>query len=182
VLFKDRPLTGLRPRQILERGIVQVPQERSLFPEMTVWENIRLGAFILRDAALVRRRLDEVSEMFPIVRERASDKAAGLSGGQQKIVEFARSLMLDPALVLLDEPSMGLDPRTLKQVFEMVGVMREAGKTVLLVEQNARSGLRSSTHGIVMESGRVRLTGTPDEILNHPEIGHLYLGGTLASA
>jgi branched-chain amino acid transport system ATP-binding protein len=182
VLFQDAPLMGLRPRQVLARGIVQVPQERSLFPEMTVWENLRLGAFILRDSRLVQRRLDEVSEMFPIVRERASDRAGSLSGGQQKIVEFARSLMLDPALVLLDEPSMGLDPRTLKQVFEMVGVMREAGKTVLLVEQNARSGLRSSTHGVVMESGQVRLTGTPHEILNHSEIRHLYLGGGLASA
>jgi branched-chain amino acid transport system ATP-binding protein len=182
ILFGDAPLAGLRPRQILERGIVQVPQERSLFPEMTVWENLRLGAFILRDSGLVNRRLDEVSEMFPIVRERARDRAGSLSGGQQKIVEFARSLMLDPALVLLDEPSMGLDPRTLRQVFEMVGVMREAGKTVLLVEQNARSGLRSSTHGVVMESGQVRLTGTPDEILGHAEIGHLYLGGSMAQA
>jgi branched-chain amino acid transport system ATP-binding protein len=90
--------------------------------------------------------------------------------------------MLDPALVLLDEPSMGLDPRTLKQVFEMVGVMRDAGKTILLVEQNARSGLRHSTHGVVMEGGRVRLTGPADQILQNPEIGALYLGGTLAQS
>lgn len=181
IFFNDRRLAGLTPRQVLAHGIVQVPQERSLFPEMTVQENVKMGGYILQDKALVQRRLDEVTEMFPVVKDRATDKAGSLSGGQQKIVEFARCLMLDPALVLLDEPSMGLDPKTLKQVFEMMTVMREAGKTILLVEQNARSGLRHSTHGVVMESGKVRLTGSAQDVLHNPEIGHLYLGGTLAA-
>jgi branched-chain amino acid transport system ATP-binding protein len=113
------------------------------------------------------------------VRERANDKAGNLSGGQQRLVEFARCLMLNPKLILLDEPSMGLDPRTLKQVFETIAIMHQTGRTILLVEQNVRTGLGAATHGVVMESGLVRLTGTNAEILHHPEIGRLYLGGTL---
>jgi branched-chain amino acid transport system ATP-binding protein len=147
---------------------------------MSVRENVRLGAFILRDAALVERRLREVEELFPVVKERARDRADSLSGGQQRLVEFARSLMLDPPLILLDEPSMGLDPRTHKQVFSTITSMRDSGRTILLVEQNARAGLAIATHGVVMESGRVRLEGSHEEVLNNPEIAHLYLGGTIS--
>ena len=180
VLFNDRPIGGLSPRQILGLGIVQVAQNHSLFPKMTVRENVRLGAFMLNDRALVNRRLAEIEALFPLVRERADERAASLSGGQQRLVEFARSLMLDPKLVLLDEPSMGLDPKALRQVMGMVTTMRQTGKTVLLVEQNARAGLSISDRGIVMESGRVRLEGTHQEILSNPEISNLYLGGTIA--
>jgi branched-chain amino acid transport system ATP-binding protein len=180
--FEGRSLVGLSPRQVLARGIVQVPQNHSLFPRMSVAENVRLGAYTVADTALVERRLREVQDLFPIVRERARERAGSLSGGQQRLVEFARCMMLDPKVVLLDEPSMGLDPRTLKQVFEMITVMRDTGRAILLVEQNARSGLRISTHGVVMESGRIRLEGSPTEILENPEIGALYLGGTLSSA
>jgi len=182
VLFNGRAIGGLQPRQILALGIVQVAQSHSLFPKMTVRENVRLGGFTLNDRALVNRRLTSVEELFPIVKERRDEKAGSLSGGQQRLVEFARSLMLDPALILLDEPSMGLDPRTLKQVMDMVKTMRETGKTVLLVEQNARAGLSISNRGIVMESGRVRLEGSHEEILGNPEISHLYLGGTISRA
>lgn len=182
ITYKDQAIGGLIPRQILSMGIVQVPQNHSLFKDMTVRENVRLGGYMLRQQALVNRRLHEVEQLFPIVKEHANERAASLSGGQQRLVEFARCLMLDPKLVLLDEPSMGLDPKTLKQVLETVRVMQDLGKTVLLVEQNARTGLRLSTHGVVMENGRVRLEGTHDEILYNPEISHLYLGGTLSSA
>jgi branched-chain amino acid transport system ATP-binding protein len=180
VLFNGRSIGGMQPRQILALGIVQVAQSHSLFPTMTVRENVRLGAYMVKDRALVTRRLAEVEELFPIVKERSDERAASLSGGQQRLVEFARSLMLDPTLILLDEPSMGLDPRTLKQVLQTVKTMQDTGKTVLLIEQNARAGLAISNHGIVMESGRVRLEGSHDDILGNPEISHLYLGGTIS--
>ncbi len=176
VRFEGSSIRGASPRAILERGIVQVPQERSLFPTMTVEENVRLGGYSLRDGALVRRRLREVGESFPIVRERGAEPAASLSGGQQKLVEFARAMMLEPRLLLLDEPSMGLDPRTRALVFETIRRLNRDGRTVLLVEQNARAGLGLATEGVVMESGQVRLAGPGRELLGSPEIGDLYLG------
>jgi branched-chain amino acid transport system ATP-binding protein len=176
VRFRGESVAGKSPRSILGRGIVQVPQERSLFPTMSVWENVRLGAFTVRDRRLIERRMAGVCETFPIVAERRHEPAASLSGGQQKIVEFARALMLDPALLILDEPSMGLDPKTRSLVFNTVREMNSAGRTLLLVEQNARSGLGIATHGVVMESGRVRLEGPGRDVLNNPEIGRLYLG------
>ncbi|HEX8035089.1 MAG TPA: ABC transporter ATP-binding protein [Ktedonobacterales bacterium] len=179
ITFDGKPIRGLRPQQILARGLALVPQAHSLFPALTVRENVELGAYMLSDAALVRRRLEEVEALFPIVKERAGEKAGSLSGGQQRQVEFARSLMLDPALVLLDEPSMSLDPKTAKEMFKTVKTMNEAGRTILLVEQNVRSGLGIATHGVVMESGKVRLTGPAQSILNNSEISALYLGGNL---
>src|SRR5450759_1685293 len=148
VRFRRESIAALSPRAILNRGIVQVPQERSLFPTMTVWENVRLGAYTVRDRGLVERRLAAVGETFPIVKERRNELAASLSGGQQKIVEFARALMLDPTLLILDEPSMGLDPKTRTTVFNTIRSMNDAGHTLLLVEQNARSGLGIATHGV----------------------------------
>jgi len=179
IIFKGVNLVGLTPRQILELGVVQVPQNHSLFREMTVEENVTLGAFLVKDKKVIARRLDAIREMFPIVTERARDKAGSLSGGQQRLVEFARCLMLEPDLVVLDEPSMGLDPKTLKSMFATVKMMNNAGRTVLLVEQNARRALKMSHHGVVLENGSVRLTGTGHEVLNHPEIGALYLGGSI---
>ena len=180
ITFNGRSISGMSSRQVLSQGIVQVPQNHSLFPDISVRENVRLGAFMVNDASLVNRRLSEVEELFSVVKERAKERAGNLSGGQQRLVEFARCLMLDPALILLDEPSMGLDLKTAKQVFDTITLMHETGRTILLVEQNVRRGLAVSTQGIVMESGRVRLQGTNKEILENPEIGHLYLGGTIA--
>ncbi len=182
ITYNGRSIAGMTPRQILSLGIVQVPQNHSLFPDISVRENVRLGAFMLNDRALVEKRLAEVEQLFPIVKERAKDKAASLSGGQQRLVEFARCLMLEPSLILLDEPSMGLDPMTLKLVFERIKTMHTSGRTILLVEQNVRAGLGIATAGVVMESGKVRLEGTHQEILDNPQIGRLYLGGTLSEA
>jgi branched-chain amino acid transport system ATP-binding protein len=182
VVLHGEKLTGRTPRQILKSGVVQVPQNHSLFREMTVRENIRLGGYILRERGLADRRLAAVLEMFPQVTEWLDKKAGSLSGGQQRLVEFARCLMLDPKLVILDEPSMGLAPKVLKSVFDAVRMMHAQGKTILLVEQNARAGLRLSTHGVVLENGTVRLSGTGQEVLDHPEIGALYLGGAVTEA
>jgi ABC-type branched-subunit amino acid transport system ATPase component len=181
VLFDGRDIAGLSPRQILGLGIVQVAQNHTLFPDMTVRENVELGGFLLRDRAEVARRLEHVTELFPIVRERARDKAGSLSGGQQRLVEFARCLMLEPGLVVLDEPSMGLDPKTLRLVLRQVRAMREAGRTVLLVEQNVRAGLSLATHAVVVESGHVRLEGSGSELRESSEIAQLYLGGGTAA-
>jgi ABC-type branched-subunit amino acid transport system ATPase component len=182
VALHGERITGRSPRQILEMGVVQVPQNHSLFREMTVRENIGLGGYILRNRKLTEQRLAAVLEMFPQVTDWLPKKAGSLSGGQQRLVEFARCLMLDPKLVILDEPSMGLAPKVLKSVFDAVRMMHAQGKTILLVEQNARAGLRLSTHGVVLENGSVRLAGSGKEVLEHPEIAALYLGGAVATA
>jgi branched-chain amino acid transport system ATP-binding protein len=176
VLFEGTDIAGRSPRQILGLGIVQVAQNHTLFPDMTVRENVELGGFLLRDRRELARRLKGVTELFPIVQERGRDKAGSLSGGQQRLVEFARCLMLEPRLVVLDEPSMGLDPKTLRLVLKQVRAMWESGRTVLLVEQNVRAGLSLATHAVVVESGHVRLEGSGAELRESSEIAHLYLG------
>jgi branched-chain amino acid transport system ATP-binding protein len=147
---------------------------------MTVRENVKLGGYLLRDSSLLNQRLQQVEDQFPLVKDRANEKAGSLSGGQQRTVEFARSLMLDPTIILLDEPSMGLDPITRKLIFEMTRHMHELKKTIILVEQNVRAGFAIATHGVVMENGQIRLEGAPADLLVNPEISQLYLGGTLS--
>jgi len=181
ITLGEENLVGMSPRQILRLGVVQVPQNHSLFRDMTVRENVELGAYILSDRALTARRVTAVFDIFPDLAGWAGKKAGSLSGGQQRLVEFARALMLEPRLLMLDEPSMGLAPKILRTVFDAIKQMNSAGTTILLVEQNARAGLRLSSQGVVMESGRVRLAGTGREVLENPEIGALYLGGAVSA-
>jgi branched-chain amino acid transport system ATP-binding protein len=175
-----RDIASLPPHAILAAGVVQVPQDRSLFPRMTVRENLLMGGYIIRDRTLVRQRLDAVAARFPAIAGMLGLRAGSLSGGQQRIVEFARAMMLDPQLILLDEPSLGLDPRSRRLVFDTVRSIREEGRTVLMVEQNARSGLAASDRGAVMDLGTVRLAGPARQLLHDPEVGRLYLGASAA--
>jgi len=179
ITMAGRRTESLAPDEILRLGIAQVPQSQALFPAMTVRENVLMGGYLIRrQRALLRERLEQVAERIPIVRERGGDPAGNLSGGQRRMVEIARCLMLSPTLVLLDEPSLGLDPRSLAGVADLIQELHRQGTTVLLVEQNVRLGLGLATHGVVMEGGQVRLVGTAAEVRDHPEMATLYLGGT----
>jgi branched-chain amino acid transport system ATP-binding protein len=178
----DMEVGGRSPREILLQGIVHVPQERSLFAGMTVWDNLLMGAHIVRDRREVSRRAAAVAERFPSVRERAGERAGSLSGGQQKIVEIARALMLEPTVILLDEPSTGLDPRSRRDVFETITTLnRDTGHTILLVEQNARAGLGIAHTGAVMDAGAVVLHAPGQALLDDPKMAELYLGGHVSA-
>lgn len=182
ILFEGKSIGGLRPDLVLQRGIAHVPQGHSSFPEMTVEENLLMGAYILRGREERRRRMDRVYEMFPLLKERKQEKAGNFSGGQQKILEMGRALMLEPKMILLDEPSLGLAPITARQVFETIKSLKdEMGMTVLMVEQNAKSGLNISDRAYVLELGKDRLEGPASTLLVDPRVAELYLGGTLKS-
>jgi branched-chain amino acid transport system ATP-binding protein len=176
VHFDGRRLDGLRPDQILVRGVCFVPTDRSLFAEMTVRENLAMAGYSIDDRALLATRIDEVLEMFPVLAERRSERARTLSGGEQQMAALARAWILRPRVLLVDEPSMGLAPQVTEQVFGVIREFREAGMTVLLVEQNARKGLECSQWGCVLDLGTKRFDGPADSILANPEIHELYLG------
>jgi branched-chain amino acid transport system ATP-binding protein len=180
--FAGETISRCSPAELLSRGIVHVAQERSLFPLMTIWDNLLMGGHILRDRALVQRRAGSIAERFDLVRDRRDERAGALSGGQQKLVEIARALMLEPKLILMDEPTMGLDPKARHLMFEMVSELNAEGRTLLLVEQNARAGLAIAHHGAVLDSGTVALTGSGTTLLDDPRVAELYLGGAPAAA
>ncbi|GAA0912907.1 ABC transporter ATP-binding protein [Nonomuraea longicatena] len=180
VVLAGEDVTGRSPQDLLGRGMAHVLQGHSVFREMTVGENVRLGGYTVRDPVRLRARIEAVKELFPVVGERWDSVAGLLSGGQQKQVEFARALMLEPRVVLLDEPSMGLDPKTTATVFDQIDLMRRTGVAVLLVEQNARRALEMADVGCVLDLGRVHLSGPARELAADPRLGALYLGGAAA--
>ena len=177
ILVDGRDVTGQGPQQLLAAGLAHVLQGHSVFREMTVAENVLLGGYTLKDKAVLNERVSFVQNLFPVVAERWRSLAGLLSGGQQKQVEFARSLMISPKVVLLDEPSMGLDPKTTSTVFDQVVRMREAGTAVLLVEQNARRALETADIGCVLDLGKVHVSGPAPQLLADPQLSELYLGG-----
>jgi branched-chain amino acid transport system ATP-binding protein len=181
VVFDGREVTNLAPRRLLELGISYVPQGRNIFPELSVRHNLELGATAAPAQAGVAARIESVMERFPMLRERAGAQASTLSGGQQKMLEIARALLLDPALMLIDEPSIGLSPRLVQEVFAILQGLRAKGMSILMVEQNAKRALEISDFGVVIELGRTRMSGEARAILADPKVGQLFLGGGLAA-
>ena len=178
VILNGEDITKMKPHEIMHRGIAYVPQGRTIFPEMTVWENLRMGGFIIKDKKLVEDRIQEVFDMFPILYDYRNLKAYALSGGEQQMIEMGRVLILDPKFMLIDEPSIGLAPKVRKLVFEkIISLNREKGIGILMVEQNAVQGLESSDLGYVLDMGRVRFSGSGVALLRDERIHRLYLGG-----
>ncbi|MFM9860389.1 ABC transporter ATP-binding protein [Pseudoxanthobacter sp. M-2] len=182
ILFEGERIDGLRPDQILRKGICFVPQERALFPRMSVRENLRMGGYVIDDKKVLESRIEEVLQQFPILRERAHQRAGTMSGGQQQMLAMARTLIVKPKIVMLDEPSLGLAPKIVQQMFEIMHMLKDRGMTVILVEQNAIMGLNNSTWGAVLDLGKTLFEGPAPEVLADPRIKELYLGKAKAAA
>ena len=177
VMFDGGDITGCRPDQVLSIGLAYVPQGRIVFPQMSVLENLEMGAYIERDGRRIREALERVYALFPILAERRRQRAGTMSGGEQQMVAIARALMTTPKLVLLDEPSLGLSPKFVSLIFERLTEMKRAGYTLMVVEQNAARALAVADRGYVLELGRNRFEGTGQSLLADPEVKRLYLGG-----
>ena len=175
VCFQGRDISGQPPERIVRNGLCYVPQSNNVFPTMTIRENLEMGAFVRNDDH--RGRIEEMFQLFPDLAQRPGQRAGSLSGGQRQMLAIARALMLDPVLLLLDEPSAGLSPAMLDNVFERIREINESGVAVLLVEQNAREALNMSDRGYVLVAGENRLEDTGKDLLDNPEVARLYLGG-----
>ena len=181
VAFDGLDITNRSPRQVLDAGIAYIPQGRNMFPELSVRHNLELGGIARSDQAGLTGRLDALMQRFPMLKEKANTQASTLSGGQQKILEVARGLLLDPKLLLIDEPSIGLSPLMVQEVFAILKGLRDKGVTILLIEQNAKQALQMSDYGLVLEQGQTRIEDTAPNILADPRIAQLFLGGGLAA-
>ena len=176
VVLKGESLAGLPVHEVVARGVCHVPEGRRIFPRLTVRENLEMGAFLVRDPAVVRRRMEEGFALFPILKERESQLGGTLSGGEQQMLAIARALMLEPPLLLLDEPSLGLAPLVVARIFEVVRSLRSRGTTVLLVEQNANMALRLADRAYVLETGTITIEGKGSALLEDPRVRDCYLG------
>jgi branched-chain amino acid transport system ATP-binding protein len=181
IRWDGRDLAGLPPHRIVEAGVVQVPEGRAILVGMTVRENLWLGAFRRRDRAAAAREVEAMMDRFPILRERADALAGALSGGEQQMLALARGLVAGPRLLMLDEPSMGLAPQIVREIFRIVGALRDEGRTILLVEQNARQALALADYAFVLQTGRLAMAGTAAELASDPRVAAAYLGGSVAT-
>jgi branched-chain amino acid transport system ATP-binding protein len=176
VVLDGEVVSGLTTTEVVKRGVSMVPENRRLFPDMTVEENLQLGAYLRKDRKAVEQIKATVFETFPRIRERLKQKAGTLSGGEQQMVAMGRALMADPKILLMDEPSMGLAPILVEQVFEIIRKIRELGKTVFVVEQNANMALSIADRGYVIQTGQVVLSDTAENLLRNPLMREAYLG------
>jgi branched-chain amino acid transport system ATP-binding protein len=179
ITFDGRDTTNFSPRQMLDAGAAYIPQGRNIFPELSVRHNLELGGVALSNQASLPGRLDAIMRRFPVLKEKANAQASTLSGGQQKMLEVARGLLLDPKLILIDEPSIGLSPMMVQEVFAVLNDLRDKGITILLIEQNAKQALQLSDYGLVLEQGQTRIEDTAPKIVADPRIAQLFLGGGL---
>lgn len=177
VVFQDENLGNVPPQDIVRRGVVQVPEGRRIFPKLTVQENLEMGAYIFSEKAQIEKDMEMVMGRFPRLRERRKQFGGTLSGGEQQMLAIARGLMARPNLLLLDEPSMGLSPILVEQIFEIIREINAQGTSILLVEQNAQMALAIADRGYVLETGRVYLEGDAQELLENPLVIEAYLGG-----
>jgi branched-chain amino acid transport system ATP-binding protein len=179
IIFDSADVTGLKPLKLLEMGMAYVPQGRNIFSQLSVEHNLEFGGISLRNLSETHARMDKVFAQFPILKKRASAQAGTLSGGEQKMLEIGRAMLLDPKLLLIDEPSIGLSPIMVQQVFELLQQLRDNGTSILLIEQNAKKSLAISDYAIVLQQGQLALDGIASDVLHHPEIGRLFLGGSV---
>lgn len=174
--YQNESLVGKRAPQIVAAGVSQVPEGRHVFPAMTVMENLQLGSYLQKDRSQIEARLQEIYQMFPILKERQHQDAATLSGGEQQMLVMARAMMANPDLLLLDEPSMGLAPIHIQKVFDIIQKINAQGTTILLIEQNAHQALSIADRGYVIASGEIQLTDSGQKLLNDPQVKRAYLG------
>ena len=179
IRFQGRDITNLAPRALIAAGICYVPQGRNIFPQLSVRQNIELGAVASRGVPDMPARIEAALDRFPVLRSKADRQASTLSGGEQKQLEIVRGLLLDPRLVLIDEPSIGLSPLMVQETFAILTQLRDRGVAVLMIEQNARSALAMSDYGIVLELGRTRIMDTAHAVLHDPRVAALFLGGSI---
>jgi branched-chain amino acid transport system ATP-binding protein len=177
VKLNGQTISNVPAHKIAAMGLGHVPEGRGIFPKLTVQENLDMGAFLVNDQRLIRQRLEVVFEHFPRLKERLQQKGGTLSGGEQQMLAIGRGLMVDPDVMLLDEPSMGLAPILVEEIFNIIQQINAKGKSILLVEQNAQMALSIAHRGYVLETGRIALEGTADTLLHNPRVMEVYLGG-----